>query len=332
MKYYYFSPITIENMKKVSSSIQTVIILAYGLAWLMVGCTQNNHQFDGTGSFVGDEVVVSSEASGRIITLEVEEGASLDKNQVVGLVDTTLLHLQKAQIIAQIRSTQKGLPNVRAQTAFFDDQIELARIKLTHLENEQERIKNLLNVESATPQQMDEVSAQVNQARQQIKVLENQKKAQISAISTQKEGLQARPMPLQAQLELLNEQIKRSRIVNPSTGTILAVYAHPGEYTAPGKPLYRIANLHDLRLKAYIPGHLYPNIHLNQEVTVLTDDGAGGYHSDTGNISWISEQAEFTPKTVQTASERQNLVYAIEVSVPNSDGRYKIGMYGEVKL
>lgn len=319
-------------MKTANNPFRSTIILAYTFPLLLVGCTKNEHQFDGTGSFVGTEVVVSSEASGRVITLEVKEGDSLDKDQVVGLVDTSLLHLQRAQISAQIRSTQEGLPNVRAQTAYFDEQIELAQIKLTHLEKEQERIKNLLTVESATPQQMDEITAQVNQAIQQIKVLENQKKAQISAISTQREGLQARPMPLQAQLELLNEQIQRSRIVNPSAGTILAVYAHPGEYTALGKPLYRIADLLDLRLKAYIPGHLYPDIQIHQQVTVLTDDGAGGYHSDTGIITWISEQAEFTPKTVQTASERQNLVYAIEVSVPNPDGRYKIGMYGEVKF
>ena len=308
-------------------SMSIILLLA-----LLAGCAQPDHVFDGTGSFSATEIVVSAEAAGTIRSLQVDAGQKLSKDQVVGQVDTTLLHLQLEQTRAQIKSMGLGIPNVRAQTEFFDQQIQLAKTKLSYLRKEHERIMNLHRVEAATQKQLDDISSQVDQAEIQIGVLENQKKAQTSALTTQKVGLEAKPIPLQAQLDLLREQIRRARIINPREGTILATYAEEGEYTSPGKPLYRLADLGDIHLKAYISGNSYSGIKLNQQVTVYTDDGLGGYHTDTGTVTWISEKAEFTPKTIQTRDERENLVYAIKVSVPNPDGRYKIGMYGEIKL
>lgn len=299
---------------------------------LLVSCANKEPAFDGTGSFIASEVIVSAEASGRIISLNVKEGDVLEQDQVIGLIDTTLIHLQKNQFRAQIESIQAGLPDVVAQTAYFDQQIDLARIQLHHLKSELGRIQGLHNVEAATDQQLDEVTHQVHQTQQQINILEAQKEAQVSALSSKKSGQEALSRPQYAQLALLEEQIRKSKIVNPRSGTVLRIYAETGEFTTPGKPLYRIADLRDVRLKAYIPGSHYAELKLGQQVTVHTDDGHGAYHSDTGTVIWISSKAEFTPKTVQTPSERENLVYAIEVSVPNLDGRYKIGMYGEVKL
>lgn len=312
-----------------SYRMTNIVILSF---ILFAGCSESEHQFDGSGAFMATEIVVSSEATGTILSLEVVEGQSLTKGQVVGIVDTTLLHLQKEQIQAQILSILEGLPNVKAQTQYFDQQIQLAQITLNHLRKEEDRIRNLLEVEAATQKQLDDIAAQADQAEQKINVLKNQKQAQASALSTQRAGLEAKPMPLQAQMEVINEKIRRSRIVNPTEGTILATYAEEGEYTSQGKPMYRIADLGNIRLKAYIPGNQFTNLKLNQKVTVFTDDGAGGYRSDTGTITWISDKAEFTPKTVQTKDERVNMVYAIKVSLPNEDGRYKIGMYGEIKF
>lgn len=317
-------------MKTEIKYFENVIFIV--VLFFLVSCAAPNDSFDGTGSFIATEIMVSAEVTGVIESLDVREGQVLEKGQMVGLIDTTMLHLQKEKIIAQIQSMRQGLPDVQAQTRYFDQQIDLARIQLEHLEKEKNRLINLLTIEAATQKQLDDLTSQVEQARQQIEVLKNQKKAQISALSTQKSGQEAQSLPLIAQLNLLNEQIRRAYITNPTPGTVLATYAEEGEFTTAGKPLYRIADLHEIHLKAFIPGTKYPDLALHQKVTILTDDGKGGMYADTGTVTWISREAEFTPKTVQTRDERENLVYAIKITVPNTTGRYKIGMYGEVKL
>ncbi len=312
--------------------LPVILLILIPLAYISLSsCTGNEHKYDGSGTFEATEILVSSEAIGTIMEFHAKEGQQLSKDEVVGFIDTTLLHLQKAQIKAQIQSIGQGLPDVKAQTRYFDQQIKLAQINLSHFEKEQNRIQDLVEGEAATQKQLDDIDAQVAQAEQQIHVLQNQKEAQISALSTQKSGMEAKPLPFLAQLKEVNEKIRRARIVNPRAGSILATYAEAGEFTAPGKPLYRIADLSDIHLKAYISGSQYAGIKLNQKVTVITDDGNGGYHLDTGTITWISDEAEFTPKTIRSKEERENLVYAIKVAVDN-DGRYKIGMYGEVKF
>lgn len=309
-----------------------ILLIMLPLAFIaLTSCNKNEHTYDGSGTFEATEIVVSSEATGSIMEFHAEEGKHLSKGEVVGYIDTTLLHLQKEQIEAQIKSIKKGIPDVKAQTRYFDQQIKLAQINLSHLEKEQNRIQDLVEGEAATQKDLDDIDSQAAQARQQIQVLQNQKGAQVSALSTQKSGMEAKPLPFRAQLKEINEKIERARIVNPRSGTVLTTYAVAGEFTAPGRPLYRIADLSKIYLKAYITGEKYADLRLNQKVTVITDDGKDAYHSETGTISWISDEAEFTPKTIRTKEERENLVYAIKVTIQN-DGRYKIGMYGEVKF
>ena len=145
------------------------------------------------------------------------------------------------------------------------------------------------------------------------------------------ESINSDVLPLQVQVEQLNDQLAKCKIINPANGTVLTKYAEANEMTATGKPLYKIADLSNIILRAYITGDQLPQIKLNQKVKVLTDDGRGSYKKTEGTIIWINDKAEFTPKTIQTKNERANMVYAIKVRVKN-DGTYKIGMYGEIKF
>jgi HlyD family secretion protein len=182
----------------------------------------------------------------------------------------------------------------------------------------------LVKGDAATPKQLDDINAQ-------IEVLKKQIEAQQSTLSISSEGLGKDVVPLQVQIEQLNDQLAKCSIINPTNGTVLAKYAEANEMTAAGKPLYKIADLSNIILRAYITGNQLPQVKLNQQVKVLTDDGKGGYKETQGTIIWINSKAEFTPKTIQTKDERANMVYAIKVKVKN-DGAYKVGMYGEIKF
>lgn len=190
-------------------------------------------------------------------------------------------------------------------------------------------MKNLLKAEAATPKQLDDINAQIDEIQKQLLVINDQKKAQISALQTQTSALGGEMLPVYVQIEQLADQLNKCVIINPVNGTVMTKYTEKEEMTAIGKPLYKIADLSNMSLRAYISGDQLPILKLNQNVKVLTDDGKGGYQTSAGTVTWINDKAEFTPKTIQTKNERANLVYAIKISVKN-DGRYKIGMYGEV--
>ena len=171
----------------------------------------------------------------------------------------------------------------------------------------------------------------MDETTKQLLVTGKQKDAQVSALQTQTSSISGDLLPLQVQVEQLNDQLARCRIINPAAGTVLTKYAETNEMTAQGKPLYKMADLTTIILRAYITGNQLPLVKLNQKINVNTDDGKGGYKETEGTITWISDKSEFTPKTIQTKDERANMVYAIKVKVKN-DGSYKIGMYGEIKL
>jgi HlyD family secretion protein len=196
--------------------------------------------------------------------------------------------------------------------------------QLKTAEKERTRVANLVKGDAATPKQLDDINAQ-------IEVLKKQIEAQKSTLSISSEGLGKDVVPLQVQIEQLNDQLAKCNIINPTNGTVLAKYAEANEMTTTGKPLYKIADLSNIILRAYITGNQLTQVKLNQKVKVLTDDGKGGYKETEGTIIWINDKAEFTPKTIQTKDERANMVYAIKVKVKN-DGAYKVGMYGEIKF
>ena len=294
----------------------------------LIACN-NKHQFDASGNFEADEVIVSAQQTGQLIDYDVEEGKTLTEGQKVGQINVTLLKIQKEQVEATIASLKEKTQNPADQVALIRSQLEVQRAQLAQQERELTRTQNLVRGGAATQKQLDDLTALVDQLRKQIAVTENQLKVSLTNINTQNRNVLSQEAPLQKNAEAVQEQINQGEIINPIAGTVLTNYALKGEMQTFGKPLYKIANTDVLTLKAYITGDQLSQIKLGQQVTVRTDAGKGAYRPYQGEIIWISQESEFTPKTIQTKSERANLVYAIKVKVKN-DGFLKIGMYGEV--
>lgn len=303
------------------------ILLA--VSFLFSSCTTGEDGFDASGSFEAVETIISAEAAGTILKLTIEEGSVIEAGQVIGYIDSTQLYLKKKQLEAQLGSVSSRKPNIAAQTGYFAEQTAVAQTRLSTLLNEQKRVQNLVKASAATPKQLDDLNAQVEEAQKQLVVIKRQKEAQVSALQTQSSSLSSDLLPVQAQIDQINDQLSKCKIVNPIKGTVLTQYAEANEMTAPGKPLYKIADLSTIILRAYLTGDQLPLVKLNQKVTVLTDDGKDSFIKTEGVITWINDKAEFTPKTIQTKDERANKVYATKIKVKN-DGTYKIGMYGEI--
>ncbi|MHA4741664.1 HlyD family secretion protein [Dyadobacter sp. MSC1_007] len=300
-------------------------------AALLTGCKENENPYDASGTFEAVETIVSAEASGRIMQLDLEEGQQLKEGQIVGYIDSLQLFLKKKQLEAQIRATGSRVPDIVAQTNVYKQQIAVSQVRLDNLLHEKKRIENLLKADAATPKQLDDINAQVAELQKQLEVINRQDAAQTSVLRTQTSGLRADVQPLVVQIEQINDQLAKSKIINEVNGTVLTKYAEANEIAATGKPLYKIADLSTIILRAYVTGDQLTGIKLNQKVKVLVDDAGGKYRELPGEIEWISGKAEFTPKTIQTKDERANLVYGVKIRVKN-DGFLKIGMYGEVIL
>lgn len=284
---------------------------------ILSACNNNRHSFDASGSFEAEETIISAEAQGRLKAFDIQEGQTLQPDQRIGYIDSMQLYLQKKQLEAQVIALAGKKPNIPVQLSALQEQLRTS-------EREKTRIANLVKGDAATPKQLDDMNAQ-------IEVLKKQIEAQKSSLSISSEGISKDVIPLQVQIEQLEDQLRKCHIVNPIAGTVLTKYAEANEMATIGKPLYKIADLSNIILRAYITGDQLSQIKLNQKVIVSTDDGKGGYKETEGLITWISDKAEFTPKTIQTKDERANMVYAIKVKIRN-DGAYKIGMYGEISF
>jgi HlyD family secretion protein len=298
---------------------------------VLSACHNGNADYDASGSFEADEVIVSAEMGGRILSLQANEGDRLAKDSIVGIIDSSAVALQKAQVEASIAALKDKTADVAPQVRLLQDQLHVQQAQLDNLMHEKERISNLLKADAATGKQLDDINAQILLMQRQMDVTRQQISVQQNAVATQNRAVLSEKQPLAKRVAQLNDQLDKTRIVNPVEGTVITRYAEPGEITAPGKALYKIANLQQIYLRAYVTGNQLAALRLGQELTVKVDDGKGGYRDYKGKITWISDKAEFTPKTIQTRDERANLVYAIKVAVAN-DGLLKIGMYGEVKF
>lgn len=285
-------------------------------ALLMLSCKQAPQLYDASGSFEAIETLIPADASGIIQQLDIREGQVIDSAQIIGYIDSTQLHLRKKQLEAQIKAVLSKKPNISRQLAAYQVQLDQARHELA-------RIDRLVKADAATPKQLDD-------AKSMVAVIEKQMEALQSTLSITSEGLSQDTGPLFTQIAQFNDQIRRCVITNPVKGTVLTTYAEPFEMAVPGKPLYKIADLSSIILRAYITGDQLTGRRLGDQVTIMVDDTSGTYKTYNGTIEWISDKAEFTPKTIQTKDERANLVYAMKIRVAN-DGYLKIGMYGEVK-
>lgn len=295
-------------MKIRNSIIFTTIILLFGY-----GCSDKQSESDAYGNFEARETIIAAEANGKILEFSIDEGIVLRKDENIGLIDTLQLFLKKEQLSAQKKAISSRSENIFAQTNVFEEQNK----KLLF---EKARIEKLLEDGAGTQKQLDDIVSQ-------IKV--NQK--QIASIRTQNAPVISEQKVLDVQILQIEDQIKKSIITNPIAGTVLEQYAEPFEIAAAGKPLYKIADLTKMELRVYITGGQLSKIKTGQQVNVIYDIGNNELKTITGIVSWISPQAEFTPKIIQTREERVNLVYAAKILVDN-DGSIKIGMPGEIKF
>jgi HlyD family secretion protein len=306
-----------------------LIVTLIGAVAVLAACNRNAQKYDASGTFEVDEVIVSAEQSGKLLSFNVNEGQTIPMGKVVGIIDSENLALQKEQIQASIQALHEKTSNVLPQVKLLQEQLAVQQSQLNNLLHERTRIENLLKQDAATGKQLDDISSQIDVLQKQMDVTRQQINVQVTNTGTQNRTVLSEKKPMEKRVAQLDEQISKAQIINPVNGTVITKYAEAGEVTAAGKALYKIASLDTLTLRAYITGSQLPQLKLNQQVKVMIDSGANAYREYPGVITWISDKAEFTPKTIQTREERANLVYAIKVRVKN-DGYLKIGMYGEV--
>jgi HlyD family secretion protein len=291
--------------------------LALAAALLLAACNNSKGRYEASGAFEATEVIVSAQASGQIIQLDLAEGQSLQAGQTVGYIDTIQLHLTKKQLLASIQAASSRTNNVSLLVASLKRQ-------LAQQQSEELRFQSLQRAGAATQKQLDDLHSSID-------ILQKQLAAQTETLQKANSSLNAELLALQIQVEQINDRIAKSLISTPIAGTVLAQYAEQGELAAQGRALFKLADLSRIYLRAYITADQLTQLKLGQEVPVFVDFGKSETSEYKGVISWISDKAEFTPRTILTKNERANLVYAVKIAVQN-DGYLKLGMYGEVRL
>jgi len=279
---------------------------------ILLSCGRNDEKSDAYGNFEATEIMVSSQQNGVLVSFAVEEGMHLAKGTTVGVVDTMQIYLKRKQALAQ-----KQL--VLSKYTGIESGVDVQKQQKVNLSTELDRVKKLLAGGAATEKQLDDIEANLSLIEKQIR-----------STKTQFSMVQAELGTINANIESINDLLDRCKIINPISGTVTQKFVEQGEIVAMGKALYKIAPLDTLELKAYISGSQLDDIAIGDTVSVITDKNADENRMSSGRVSWISSQAEFTPKIIQTKEERVNLVYAIKIKVPNTSGVYKIGMPAEV--
>ena len=294
---------------------QYICSVAIGL--VLGACTSQEEQYDASGIFETTEVIVSAKGTGELQSFQVEEGQAVRQGEVLGWIDTLQLSLKDRQLAASLLATESKRLDEKRQVAHLRQQIE-------NLQREKERFTALLNAKATTAKQVDDIDYQ-------IKVLQNQLVATQEQINSSNSSLSRQSESIQAQRAQLEDQIRNAMISSPITGTVLTKYAEQGEFAVPGKALFKVADVSQMKLRAYITADQLTQLQIGQAVAVYADRGITDRKRYAGRVVWIADKAEFTPKTIQTRNERANLVYAVKIAVEN-DGCIKRGMYGEVRF
>ena len=297
--------------------MKKMYVIGIALLAALTSCRKGAEEFDATGTFEATEVIVSAETSGKLIHFRADEGVQLTCGEEVGLIDTIQLHLQKMQLLANQKSVDTQRPDIGKQIAATRQQIAKA-------EQEKSRVERLLQSNAATRKQLDDWDAEIT-------LLNKQLEAQLSTLQNSTASLNEQSASVAIQVAQVEDKLQKSRIVSPISGTVLAKYAEAGELASVGKPLFKIVDVENMYLRAYITSTQLSDVKLGQQVTLYADFGDGERKPFEGTVTWISDKAEFTPKTILTNDERANQVYAVKIAFHN-DGTAKIGMYGEVKF
>lgn len=288
-----------------------------GVVLILSACGTKEKEYDATGTFEATETTVSAEQSGTLMTFTVNEGDEIEEGREVGLIDTT-------QIWLKIQQTKASKAVYQSQKPDMEKQIAVTREQLAKAQKEQRRYQELVNDGAAPRKMLDDASSQVQ-------VLQRQLAAQMSSLSVNTNALNKQMAATDVQVSQLYDQLKKCHILAPVQGTVLEKYVERGEFVATGKPLFKIADVSKMYIRAYVTSAQLQQVKVGQQVKVFADYGGGQKKEYQGTVSWISSRSEFTPKTILTDDERADLVYAVKIAV-NNDGYIKIGMYGEVKF
>ncbi|MCF8232309.1 MAG: efflux RND transporter periplasmic adaptor subunit [Bacteroidales bacterium] len=288
-------------------------LLIIPIAVFLVSCDSNENNSDAYGNFEATEITVSAKSQGELKAFDVKKGADLEEGQMLGYVDTSSLYLQRKQLLAQKQSVKTKLSNLDAQIDVQQQQLENAKIQLN-------RIKKMHADNAATQQQLDDIEGKVKTLKKQIR-----------SVQVQKQGIRSELDVLDTKMAQVEDKIDKAMIQNPVKGTVINKFVEKGELVTPGKSLYKVAALDEMELKVYISGAQLPHVKIGQQVEVLIDESKTENRKLSGTVSWIADDAEFTPKVIQTKEERVKLVYAVKIRVPN-DGSLKIGMPGEANF
>jgi HlyD family secretion protein len=292
-------------------------LIGFAAIWMAISCGHKKGNYDASGAFEATETVVSAQAAGQIGTFNVIEGQQLRANVEVGYIDTIQLHLKKEQLLASMKAADSRSYNVSLQIASIKQQISKQQTEL-------KRFQNLVKSNAANQKQVDDIQASID-------LLQRQLAAQTESLQNNNSSVSSEVKSLYIQVEQVEDLIRRSIISSPIDGTVLAKYTEKGEIATQGRALFKVADTNNLFLRAYITADQLNQLKLNQPVRVFADFGKNEMREYSGTIAWISDKAEFTPRTILTKNERANLVYAVKIAVKN-DGFLKIGMYGEIKL
>ena len=293
------------------------LFITVSIIFLAVSCKNSNKNFDASGIFEATEIIVSSEANGKLLQFNVEEGQRVAAGEKLGYADTTQLHLSKLQLLQSAKSVGSRQLNISKQIAATQEQI-------ASQQREKARTERLIEANAANTKQLDDINTG-------IAILERQLAAQQESLESSNRSISEQSSSVEIQVAQIKDLIAKSNVVSPITGTVLVKYAGQGEFTSIGKPLFKVGDIENMLLRAYITSGQLTQLKIGQEVKVFADYEDKGKREYDGTITWISDKSEFTPKTIQTRDERANLVYAVKIAVKN-DGLIKIGMYGDVRF
>ncbi len=287
------------------------------LPLLFTGCGDIDDDFDACGQIEAVDVIVSAESNGKIISLDVPEGSVLEQGECVGAIDSMQIYLQKMELADRKR-------NAASRIVDIDKQLAPQKSRLENLIVDKERYENLLAKDAGTQKQVDDIEFQIAVSKGEIE-------AQAQTYKNNNSGVESELAMYDVQIAQKEDMLRKCRIVSPVAGTVLTRYVEEGETVTSGKPIFRIANMNDVYVRAYFSTSQLAGLKTGSKVKVYPDDGSDRLKEYDGTVTWISEQAEFTPKNIQTRDDRADLVYAAKISVAN-DGYLKLGMYAYVKI
>lgn len=296
--------------------MKTINTISIMLLPLLLSCGGEN-DFDATGTFEATEITVSGQEQGTVVYIRAEEGSKVRRGDTVALIDTMLLHHAKEQLEQTMQSIKRNIPDIETQ-------LKPLREQLAKQSAETERTRRMFADNAATQKQLDDMTSAEA-------ILKSELAAKESALAKSRDALTAQAASVEAQVAQTVERIARSVITAPADGTILARYIEAGELCSPGRAVFKVADMENIYLRAYVTSGQLARIKAGDRVNISAEYGGDKRREYTGRITWISDKSEFTPKSIQTKTDRENMVYAIKISVPN-DGYIKIGMYGEVKF